>query len=84
MPPLHQRLAGILHDAVESRGGVAALARELGINPSQLSHLLHARRFVSVEQALAIERVLGASARELLIEACVARVDEALARRKKE
>jgi DNA-binding transcriptional regulator YdaS (Cro superfamily) len=82
MPPLHQRLAALLHDAAEVRHGIAALSRELGIHPAQLSYLIHGRRFVSVDQALAIERVLGVSARELLIEACVARVHEELAKRR--
>jgi plasmid maintenance system antidote protein VapI len=81
MPPLHARLAALLQDAAQARHGVAALARELGINASQLSYLIHGRRFVSVEQAIAIERVLGVSARELLVEACVSRVDEELAKR---
>jgi len=80
MSPDHPRLAIILSAGADERGGQAVLARDLGLDPKEVSDLINGRRFVTLRQALRIESVLGVSARELLVEACIARVDEELAR----
>jgi plasmid maintenance system antidote protein VapI len=77
---LYTRLANLLQDATKKRGGQAALARELGLSTSEISDLIHNKRFVTLRQALAIEGVLGAPARELLIDAAIAKIDEDLTR----
>lgn len=79
MSPEHARLATLLQGAANQRGGKAALARELGISATGIGDLINKRRFVTMKLALKIEEVLGVSARELLIEAAIIRIDEALA-----
>ncbi|HET6606720.1 MAG TPA: helix-turn-helix domain-containing protein [Rhodopila sp.] len=80
MSPEHARLAILLQEAAQKRGSQAALARDLELTKAAVSDLINSKRFVTVNQALRIEEVLGVSARELLIEACVAKVDEELER----
>jgi plasmid maintenance system antidote protein VapI len=74
----HTRLAILLQNAAASRGSQAALARELGLNAPEISDLINSKRFVTLHQALRIERVLGVEARALLVEAATAKIDEAL------
>jgi plasmid maintenance system antidote protein VapI len=80
MPPEHARLAALLEDAAVKRGSATALANALGMNQKEVSRLINGKRFLTMRQALRIEEVLGVSARELLIEAATARIDEALAK----
>jgi DNA-binding transcriptional regulator YdaS (Cro superfamily) len=68
------RLAMLLLDAADKRGGQSSLARDLGMRTSEISALIHDRRYVTRRQAMAIEDLLGASARELLIEAAIAKI----------
>jgi plasmid maintenance system antidote protein VapI len=83
MSPEHIRLAAALVEAIAQYGCQAALARHLGISPSELSDLINSKRFVTMRQALRIEAKLGIPARELLIEAYTAKVDEDLAKARK-
>lgn len=82
MSPEHARLAILLEDAVREYGSRAALARALDMHTTEIRDLLGperpGKRFVTMVQAISIERVLGVSARELLIEAAIARIDEEL------
>lgn len=83
MSPEHARLAILLQAAAQERGSQAALSRDLDLDQKEVGNLINGKRFVTVRQALRIEAVLGVSARDLLIEACTARVDEMLARARK-
>jgi plasmid maintenance system antidote protein VapI len=80
MSPEHARLAVLLQDAAAQRGSQVALARDLDLSPAEIGDLIHSRRFVTMRQALRIEAVLGVKARELLIEAATAKIDEQLAK----
>jgi plasmid maintenance system antidote protein VapI len=73
-------LATLLLAAAAQRGGQAELARALGIGEARLSDLINEKRHVTIRQAIAVERVLGVSARGILMEAAAARVDEMLAK----
>lgn len=76
MSPEHARLAALLQDAAQKRGGQAALARDLDLDPKEVSNLIRAKRFVTKVQAVKIENLLGISARELWLEAAAAEFDE--------
>jgi hypothetical protein len=76
----HARLIILLLAAADVRGGQAALARELDLDPVELSNIINGQRFVTTRQAIHIEAVLGVSARQMLIEAAMLKVDYALAR----
>lgn len=78
MSPEHQRLSQLLEEASGKYGSRRKLAKELLISTSALGYLITGTRFVTMHQALRIEAVLGVSARELLIEAATAKIDEAL------
>lgn len=73
-------LAELLDAAATKAGSAAALARQIGITRAEISDLILGKRLVTTRQALRIEAVLGVSARDLLIEACIAKIDDALAR----
>ena len=73
----HPRLIELLEEATEDEGSQLALARKLGLLETEISGLINGRRFVTVRQALLIESVLKVSARDLWLEGCAARFDEA-------
>lgn len=62
------------------KAAVPALARTLGFSAVEVANLINGKRFVTVSQALLIERALGVSARELLVKAQTHWIDEALER----
>lgn len=76
----HARLSALLEDQATKLGGRKAVAGLLGIAPTEVSDLINGRRFVTMRQALRIENVLGVSARDLLIESAIAKIDEDLAK----
>ena len=80
MSPEHDRLSNLLLDAAQKHGSRAALARALELDRSQIGALINGKRYVTITQALKIEKVLGVSARELLIEAATSRIDEELSK----
>lgn len=79
MSPEHARLAILLQEESQRRGSRKALAADLGLTGAEISDLINSKRFISMRQALSMEAVLNVSARDLLIEAAIARIDEALA-----
>jgi plasmid maintenance system antidote protein VapI len=82
MSPDHPRIRELLKDAVQQHGSLSALARALGWDPKALRDLIRGKRFVSVRQALDVQALLGVPARDLLIEAAIAKIDEELAKAK--
>jgi plasmid maintenance system antidote protein VapI len=80
MSPEHQRLAALLREAATTRGGIRALAVDLDLDRRGIRDLINGDRFITMRQALRIEEVLGVSARDLLIEAAIAKIDEELAK----
>jgi hypothetical protein len=80
MSPDHPRLAALLNDAVPKYGSISALARALGWDPKEVRDLIGGKRFISMSQALDVEALLGVPARDLLIEAATAKIDEGLAK----
>jgi hypothetical protein len=78
--PHHTRLSVLLADAATQRGSQAALASDLGLGASELNALINGKRHVTIRQAIAIEDLLGVPARGILLEAAIARIDQALGR----
>ena len=57
----------VIKDELEYRGiSQRRLAKEIGVPPSQLNELLNAKRALSAEMALLIEKALGIDAEPLL------------------
>lgn len=80
MSPEHARLAILLEEAARECVSRAALARKLELHATEVRDLINSRRFVTMRQALAIQKHLRVSARALLIEAAINRIDEELAK----
>lgn len=78
MSPHHTHLSVLLADAATQRGSQAALASDLGLGANELNALINEKRHVTIRQALKIEALLGVSARDLWVEACIAKGDAAL------
>jgi plasmid maintenance system antidote protein VapI len=72
--------SSLLEDAAQQRGSRAALARDLGLDAREVARLINSERFVTMRQALAIEKVLGLRAEGLFYEASRLKIDEALVR----
>lgn len=78
MSPEHPRLAAILQDATTRYGDRESLAKALRINSARISNLINGRRFITMPEALKVEKLLGFDARSILVEAATLRIDEEL------
>lgn len=78
MSPEHPRLASILVDAIEKYGDQDRLAKALRINSARVSNLIQGRRFITMPEALKVEKLLGFDARSILVEAATLQIDEEL------
>jgi DNA-binding transcriptional regulator YdaS (Cro superfamily) len=73
IPPTHAQLVLALAMAIDRAGSQKAVAKEVGLKPSEFSNLINGRKLVTIRQAKLLEKAFHISGQELWTEGAIAK-----------